>query len=265
MLGRKLHLIIVGVLTLVSLSLSLITEVPRVYSKAPEIALITTIFDRELILNDRQLLWMKVCGIMFIVTVTVFVQYRQVYKPFMKFDDLRMGAFNQVFGPELDKLRRTVSGDLHFSIMRRVSYVKLSRFIQIGRLNQIYHYGFSNEDRDRSLTYWFVKLFGYEHTEGIAAAAFLHERALIVDLRDPSSLAGHLRGRKLALNRELKLMMSFPVIKWQGTNYRCLGVVNVDIRNDAVATQVFEERPMRRLEKLAQYFQDCTEYVSLWL
>ncbi len=265
MLGRKLHLIIVGVLTLASLSLSLITEVPRVFNKTPETALITTLWDYRMVLTDRQLFWAKVGGIAFIVLVTVVVQYRQVYKPFLKFDDLRIGAFKQVFGPELDKLRRNLSGDIHFSIMRSTSYLKISRFIQIGRLVPIYHYGFSNEDRDRSLSYWFIRLFAYERSEGVGGAAFLREHGLIVDLRDPMVQQQHLRGRKLALNKDVRLVMSFPVIKWSGTRYRCVGVVSVDMRNDEVATRLFSESPLRRLEKLAQYFQDCTEYVSLWL
>lgn len=265
MFGRKLHLIIVGVLTLVSLSLSLISEVPRVFNKAPEIALITTIFDRELVFTDRHLLWMKIAGIAFIVCVTVFVQYRQVYRPFMKFEDLREGAFNQVFSPELDKLRRTLSGDIHFSIMRKTSYLRITRFIHIGRLNMIHDYGFGNEDRDKSLSFWFVRIFKFERGEGVAGAAFIREHAIILDVRDPTAHRAHLNGRKLALMQGVKLMMSFPVIKWTGTRYSCVGVVNVDIRNEATVTQLFSETPLRRLEKLAQYFQDCTEYVSLWL
>lgn len=265
MLGRKLHLIIVGVLTLVSLSLSLITEVPRVYGKPPEIALRASIWSYELVLTDRNLLWMKIAGIVFIITLTVVVQYRQVYRPFMKFDDLRQGAFNQVFGPELDKLKRSVSGDLHFSIMRRASWFRFTRFIHIGRLNLIYHYGFGNEDRDKSLSFRYIRFFGYEWSEGVPGAAYVREDVLVIDLRDSTAHSAHLKGRKLELMRGVKLMMSFPVIKWSGTRYECVGVVNVDIRNEATATQLLSEVPLKRLEKLAQYFQDCTEYVSLWL
>jgi|GEM_PF-2867952 len=265
MLGRKLHLVIVGVLTLVSLSLSLISEIPKVYSRAPEVAAVIAIGDATITLTDRNLLWMKVAGILFIVLMTVVVQYRQVYRPFMKFDELRQGAFDQVFGPELDKLRRSVSSDLHFSIMRRNSYFRLTRFIHIGRLNMIYDYGFGNEDRDKSFSFRFARLFSIERGEGVPGAAYMQEQALIVDLRNPSAHNEHLSGRKLALLRGVKLMMSFPVIKWRGTSYSCVGVVNVDIRNEAAAAQLLSEDQMKRLEKLAQYFQDCTEYVSLWL
>lgn len=263
--GRKLHLIIVGLLTLITLSLSLLTEAPRVFNKAPEVALVMHLLGRPVPFTDHQLLWVKIGGILLVVTITLVVQYKQVYKPFLKFDDLRGAAFTNIFGPEIDKLHKNLTSELRFSIMRKTSYVRLSRYINVGRLRPIYHYGFHHDDRDKSLRFWYVKFFGYEWGEGVSGNAFITEQVIIADLRSSTEDHSRLSRRKRELTREIELIMSFPVLRWTGYDYTCIGVINIDIRDAGVAAQLFADPSLRRLEKLSQYFQDCTEYVSLWL
>jgi hypothetical protein len=252
-------------MTLVSLSLSLIVEAPRILGKAAQVAVDTTIFGREVALTDHNLVWIKVAGVLLVVAFTLMVQYRQVYRPFVKFEELRRAAFDQVFAPQLDKLRRSVSSDLRFNIMRRTTYLKFTRHIQIGRLRHIYHYGYRHDDRTKSLRLWYVRIFAFEYAEGIAGATFLTEQPTISDLRDPRPSNTRLRGRKLQLTRNTKLIISFPVFQWAGDRYTSVGTINVDISDETVATAMFAESPFKRLEKLAQYVQDCAEYVSLWL
>lgn len=263
--GRKLHLVIVGLLTLITMSLSLLSEAPRVFNKAPEVALVLDLFGRSIIFTDHQLLWIKIAGIALVVSITVLVQYKQVYKPFLKFEDLRGAAFNNIFGPEIDKLHKNLTSELRFNIMRKTTYVRLSRYIHVGRLRQIYHYGFHHDDRDKSLRFWYVKLFGYEWGEGVSGTAFITEQVIIADLRSVTEDQSRLSRRKRELTREIELVMSFPVLRWTGYDYTCIGVINIDIRDAGVAAQLFSDPSLRRLEKLSQYFQDCTEYVSLWL
>jgi len=265
MFGRRLHLIIVGILTLVSLSLSLVPEAPRIFNRPPEIAVNLTLLSRQIMLTDHHLLWLKVAGILLVVTITVFVQYKQVYKPFLKFEELRRAAFDQVFAPEIDKLRRSITSELRFNIMRKTTYLKFTRYIHIGRMRHVYHYGYRHDDRDKSLRFWYIRFFGFEHGEGIAGTTFLKEQATIADLREPTSSTTKLRGRKFELTKNIKLVISFPVFRWMADSYECVGTINVDICDEEIASQLFAESSLRRLQKLAQYIQDCAEYVSLWL
>jgi hypothetical protein len=252
-------------MTLVSLSLSLVLEAPRILSRPAGVALVTTIFGRELTMTDHHLVWIKVGGVLLVVAFTLIVQYKQVYRPFVKFEELRHAAFHQVFGPEIEKLRRSLTGDLRLNIMRRTTYLKFTRHIQIGRLRHIYHYGYRHDDRDKSLRLWYFRFFSYERGEGIAGTTYLTERPTIADLRDPRPANAKLKGRKLELTRDTKLIISFPVFQWMGDVYSCVGTINVDISDEEVATAMFAENPLKRLQKLAQYVQDCAEYVSLWL
>lgn len=267
MFGRKFHLFLVGILTLMSLSLSLIADIPKALGKAPEVVVRFTIdaLDWPIVLTDRHLLFLRVEGILIIVLITILVQYKQVYRPFLKFEELRRGAFDHVFGSEIDKLHKNLAPDLRFNIMQQSTYLKFSRHVQIGRLRQVYHYGYRNEDRDKALRFWYVKIFGYVRGEGVSATAFITERAMIADLRDPALGQARLRGWKLAMTSEIKLVMSFPIFRWSGDRYRCAGTMNVDICNPGVVEELFADESLRRLTKLAQYFQDWTEYVSLWL
>lgn len=265
MFGRRLHLIIVGILTLVSLSLSLVPEAPRIFNRPPAVAVDVTLLNREVVLTDHHLIWLKIAGILLVVAITVFVQYKQVYKPFLKFEELRRAAFDQVFGPEIDKLRRSITSELRFNIMRRTNYIKFTRHIHIGRLRNIYHNGYRHDDRDKSLRLWYVRFFNYEWGEGIAGTTYLREQAAIADLRDPRPSNTKLSGRKLELTRNIKLIISFPVFRWLADSYECVGTINVDISDQEVASQLFSDNSLRRLQKLAQYVQDCAEYVSLWL
>lgn len=265
MFGRKFHLIVVGVLTLLSLSLSLISEIPKTFSQAPQVALRVTMFDWPIVLTDRHLIWLRIEGIILIVFITLLVQYKQVYRPFLKFEELRSGAFDHIFGPELDKLHRTLTDDLRFNIMQKTTYLRISRYVHIGRMRQIYHYGYRNANRDKALRFWYIRFFGYARGEGVAATAFVREQAMIADLRDPSLAQARLSGWKYELTRDIKMIMSYPVFRWNVDTYVCVGTINVDICNQDVAAELFTEASLRRLTKLAQYFQDCTEYISLWL
>ncbi len=267
MLGRKFHLFIVGVLTLLSLSLSLISDVPKVFGKAPEVVVRFTIglLDWPIVLTDRHLLLLRIEGILLIVAITLFAQYKQVYRPFLRFEELRASAFDQVFGGEIDKLRRSLSGDLRFNVMQRTGYLHLSRHVNIGRLRQVYHYGYRHGNRDKALRFWYVRLFSYVWGEGASATAFITEQAMIADLRDPAHGPARLRGWKLEMTREIKMVMSFPVLRWTGDRYSCVGTINVNVCDEEVANELLSEGGLRKLTKLAQYFQDCTEYASLWL
>lgn len=265
MFGRRLHLIIVGLLTLVSLSLSLVPEAPKIFNRPAEIAANFILLGRQITMTDHHFLWLKVLGILLVVAITVFVQYKQVYKPFLKFEELRRAAFDQVFAPEIDKLRRSVTNDLRFNIMRKTTYLRLTRYIHIGRLRHVYNYGYRHDDRHKSLRFWYIRFFGYERGEGIAGTTFLNEQATIADLRDPRPSNTKLSGRKLELTKNTKLVISFPVFRWMADSYECVGTINVDICDEEVASQLFAESSLRRLQKLAQYIQDCAEYVSLWL
>lgn len=252
-------------MTLVSLSLSLVLEAPKVLGRTAEVVVDTTFLGRQLILTDHGLVWIKLAGILFVVLFTLIVQYKQVYKPFVKFEELRQAAFAQVFAPEIDKLRRSVGGELRFSIMRRTTYFRFTRHIQIGRLRHIYHHGFRRDDRAKALRFWYIRFFTYERAEGIAGKTFLCEQPTIADLRNAQPGNARLSGHKLELTRNIKLIISFPVFQWMADRYSCVGTVNVDISDEAVATTMFDESPMKRLQKLAQYVQDCAEYASLWL
>ncbi|HVZ41303.1 MAG TPA: hypothetical protein VHI13_18635 [Candidatus Kapabacteria bacterium] len=265
MAGRKFHLILVGILTLLSLSLSLISEIPRAISKAPEVVLSVTVANWPIVLTDMHLLWMRVAGILLIVAITIVAQYKQVYKPFMRFEELRGGAFDFIFGPEIDKLHRNLTNSLRFNITQRSNYLRLSRYVLVGRLRQVYHYGYHNEHRDKALRFWYVRLPGYRHAQGVAATAFLSEQAMIADLRNPALGNARLTGWKFELTRDIKLIMSFPLFRWNGDTYTCVGTMNVDVCDEGVVTELLNEGGLRRLTRLAQYFQDCTEYVSLWL
>jgi hypothetical protein len=265
MLGRRLHLFIVAATTLVSLSLSLILEAPKILGKAATVAVDTSILGQGIVLTDHHLVWIKVTGILLVVLFNFAIQYKQVYKPFVKFEELRQAAFDQVFAPEIEKLRRSVTPELRFNIMRRTTYLKFTRHIQIGRLRHIYHYGYRHDDRDKSLRLWYVRFFNFERGEGIAGTTYLTEQPTIADLRNAGPGNAKLSGRKLELTRNTKLIISFPVFHWMADRYACVGTINVDISDEAVAATMFAEQPLKRLQKLAQYVQDCAEYVSLWL
>lgn len=132
--------------------------------------------------GKRTNLWLKIVGAFVIVGLTTYTHYVKDYRPFIGYDELRKDTLDYVFKPFHESMKSKGLEDLRLTIMQRKCWIRFTRFVQFGRLVPIYHLGAYHQERDKSLSYWYLKLFALEFKQGITGQAFLAERDVIVNM-----------------------------------------------------------------------------------
>lgn len=216
------------------------------------------------------LLWKVGIGIAGII-FSLWAANRQQYRPFKDFADLRSKTFGRIFGPEMAKFRKEkVSKDLRFSVMRANHWLKLGNHVLIGRLVPVYHFDGENARVDRTLTYRFVKIFGFRWSRGACGEAYLTDDVQVVRLDEESRAYYRLTEHMSKHTKDLSAVVSIPIHQIRGTGHnrtaRCVGVMNLDSCTPAFAHAVIEGSDnMHYAKTLVTYFSDCGIYVGMWL
>ncbi len=155
--------------------------------------------NRGSILADKQTaFWLKIVGAVMIAFLTIYSHYVKDYRPFLGYDELRKEALDHVFKPIQEKMKAQGLDNLRFAVMQRKCWIRLTRFIQFGRLVPIYYLGDTHMERDKSLSYWYLKVFFIEIKQGVTGHAFLAERDIFADMG------------KLQLNRFIQSLPASP-------------------------------------------------------
>lgn len=240
--------------------------------------------------------WLKVVGAVMIVMLTIYSHYVKDYKPFLGYDELRRATLNYVFKPLHEKMKAYELNDLRFTVMQRKRWLRLTRFVQFGRLVPIYHLGDDHAERDKSLSYWYLKLFCLEFKQGITGHAFLAEKDIFADMAKlqinsllqpsptstpanpgstpPSGMLSWLHDKnrlgltnyRIDLLSDLRIIISIYMICWRGRSYRCAGTVNIDTTDPQTAHKIlYGPRADEIRRDLGWYLNDTAHFLSLWL
>ncbi|MEW6417214.1 MAG: hypothetical protein AB1480_03725 [Nitrospirota bacterium] len=69
---------------------------------------------------------------------------------------------------------------------------------------------------------------------------------------------------KLTLTKNLKFVLSIPLIQWYDNTYVVKGVINVDANDDETASYLFSDSGRPKLEEITAYFKNYAElYIEM--
>lgn len=190
--------------------------------------------------------------------------YRQQYRPFKDFDELRSVTFKRTFEDQIKKLRKEkASKDLRLNIMRARHWVKLGKWIQAGRLVPIYHYDGEDRRVDRTFCFRFFRFFKYSWAQGISGRAFLTREAKAEPLDANSGNDYNLTEEMKRHTNDLTAIVSVPIVQRRGKRkYTYVGVMNVDSSTAEFAQAIRDEEYALTM---ARYLNDSGMYVGMWL
>lgn len=136
MRARKILLFLITVSYILMMLIPLITELPKFFNSGDTIVLQFSSLDLNITFST--LFIIRIVLIIIVVMLLVFIQYSQIYKPFIKIEELRDKAFGLKFEPELKKIREDIIPDLRFNVMKKKKIVNFGKYLYIYKLYPIF-------------------------------------------------------------------------------------------------------------------------------
>lgn len=257
MRNKPKYLILSAMLLFLTLSIPMITEYYNIFSKNN-----FSLFVLGWEIKYEFLYWVRFGLIGLIVFATVIYQYYDIYKPFLKFDSLRKETFDYIVDQQLEKLRQS-NPDLRLNIMKKKSYLQIKNVIIVQKLFIIYYSGFAVYHLDRSLSFWYIKIFNYTYTQGVCGLALKNEKIAYADLRNKIPQDYNVKGLKLKKTDNLLFILSTPIFKWNKNRYEIRGILNIDLSNENNVSKIFANKG--NLETLFDYSWDLSKFSANWI
>jgi hypothetical protein len=260
MTRKKLYVFAISLVTFITLSIPLITDIPRFNNENP---ITVNLSVCTVATTEKSLFILRFVTICLVSLVTFAVQYYKVYKPAMKLDVLREKTLSLILEPHLKKLRGANRKYLRLNIMRKKTYFKLGSRFFICKLQPLFHSGFKADHIDKCLSFWIIKMPFYEKAEGNCGLSLLEEQVKIGDLRDPEHYHFDLHGQKALLTRGVRFVLSIPIYKWDNSHHSVEGILNIDTLDSKSATALLADQEY--LKKVIDNFLDLSDYIAGWL
>ena len=264
MLHSKIYIFFISLLTLLTLSLPLLAEFIILVSAESTKLYRFKFFEYQFEVSHGDIFLIQSIGIMTIVFLTFLIQYFNIYRPFKNFNDLRRESFKHTFNGPIKNLENQIS-DIRLNVMRVKTYLNIFGVIYIRKAYPIFHIGFKQEHKDKYTNFWIIKFFRWERAQGICGLSVIKEEPLVGDLRKQEENDYHLSKHKLELTKDIRLVFSFPIIKWFDKKYKVVGVVNIDTQDGDFATFLLSDDGRNLMGDILNHFKNYSYFVSYWI
>ena len=264
MFNRKIYITLITLATLFTLFLPLIAEVIVLISDEGDKIYKFEFLSYQIEVSYKDLFFIQIIVIIVIVALTFGVQYYNIYRPFKKFNDLRYETFKHTFREPLKNLEEQIS-DIRLNVMKLQTVLNVFDIIYIKKTIPIFHVGFSPEHRDKYIKFWILKFFRFKYSQGICGSSIIKEEPLVGDLRIQGENNYHLSKHNLELTKDIRLVFSYPIIKWFDKKYKIVGVVNIDTHDEEFATFLLSDKGKSLLKNILRHFKYYSYFISDWM